>query len=112
MKIPEEFELLSLFESEPRFSDDLKEIPFFYNQARYILVNDSNQICQVDLAPAYDEMKISVSDNEREIVSLDFRNISSLTILDQKTSRFMITRQTAVTKIQLKPVFTIFHDEK
>lgn len=112
MKIPEEFELLSVFESEPQFVDDIKSVPFFYNLSKYKMVNANNQICQIELCPAYDEIKIIVSQNGLDIGHFEFKNIKSLSIIDEKTSRFMITQESAVTKIQLKPFFQIFHNEE
>ena len=112
MKIPEEFELLSLFESELQFTEDINSVPFFYNQSKYTLENDSNHICRIEICPADDEMKISVTHEKQQISYVEFKNIRTLSILDDKNSRFMITQETAVTKIQLKPCINIFHSEE
>ena len=112
MEIPEEFELLSIFESEPQFVDDIKSVPFYYNKTKYRMENVNNQICEIELCPAYDEFKITVSQNEVTIVYLELKNIKSLSIIDEKTSRFIITQESSVSKIQLKPIFQIFHTEE
>jgi hypothetical protein len=112
MKIPEEFELLSIFESEPQFDADIKTVPFSYNQVKYNMGNSSKQVFKIELSPAYNEFKISITQEDKDIGYFEFKNIQSLTILDEKTSRFMITQKSAVTKIQLKPQFQIFHNEE
>lgn len=112
MKIPEEYELMSVFESDPQYTDDIKQVPFYYNTAKYILENKNAQVCHIELDPAGGEMKIIITQDGKDICYFDFKNIESLTILDQKNSRFMITQETAVTKIQLKPLFQIFRNEE
>ncbi len=43
MKIPDEVELISLFESGPVLLDEV--VPFYYNQATYIFSNKNNEQC-------------------------------------------------------------------
>lgn len=54
---PDETELLSLFECEPRLYDtSSKDLPFYYNQATYQFSNGEEDFLIV-LSPSYGEVK-------------------------------------------------------
>ncbi|MCF2863748.1 hypothetical protein ABMY44_15550 [Pseudoalteromonas sp. Cnat2-41] len=48
---PEQYELLGFFESEPEFTDNIDEVPFYYNRMTYSTSRGSDAIyCVIELA--------------------------------------------------------------
>ena len=113
MNIPDDYELLSLFEAEPVYSDDISRIPPYYNTASYSFKNNNNQDITVTVSPADSEMKISVKQQDETVCYFSFRDLITLSILkdDKSESRIMLTKQNTVIKINFRPVFRIFLED-
>ncbi|BCZ47297.1 hypothetical protein psyc5s11_33640 [Clostridium gelidum] len=84
MSIPDELSLLSLFECEPKFSDN--NVPYFYNEATYEFSNYANERFVVSICPSYSDIKIQVysSDNNELLTLLEFKSIDKIEILSDK----------------------------
>ena len=113
MKIPEDYEILSLFGVEPVFSSDNAQVPYFYNQSTYTFSNYEKQQFIVSLNPAYNEVSITVDEDGVRISSLSFRNIQSLEILkdNENEARIMVSDDRFIIKLNFKPRFMIFIEE-
>ncbi|MEJ8305321.1 hypothetical protein [Saccharibacillus sacchari] len=79
--LPEEYELISLFESEPQLMDE--DIPWFYNTLTFKLQRESD-ILSCTISPAYQSFSIDLTINERKIYSLGFKDVKGLTIEKDK----------------------------
>lgn len=106
--MPEEFELLGLFETEP-ITLDASEVPFFYNKSTYKYINSETEEFTFSLLPSFDEIDFKVSKYNTEIANLKLYHIKSFDILsDTKIEkRIMLTSENYLIKIQLKPRFSI-----
>jgi sugar diacid utilization regulator len=84
---PDETDLLSLFECEPKLYDtSSKDLPFYYNQATYQFSNGEEDFLIV-LSPSYGEVKIQVTrrQSNRLVSLLDLKQVQKLKITaDQK----------------------------
>lgn len=113
MKIPDEISLISFFECEPQMLDE--EVMYYYNQATYEFKNNNGELFIVSISPADNEFKLQVLDTEsKNILSLiELSNVESIEILSDKKqdARFMITSESSVMKIDLKPRFRIFMNQ-
>jgi hypothetical protein len=106
---PEEYELISLFESEPELMDE--GIPWFYNTLSFKIQRESD-ILSCIISPAYRSFSIDLTINERTIYSLGFKDVEGLTIeKDKGVERFILEmngESTFVTMIiQTKPQIRI-----
>lgn len=106
---PEEYELISLFESEPQLMDE--DIPWFYNTLAFKIQRESD-ILSCMISPAYRSFSIDLTINERKIYSLGFRDVEGLTIeKDKDVERLIVemnNESTFVTLIiQIKPQIRI-----
>lgn len=114
MNIPEEYELLSIFESEPQYLEDPENIPFYYNRLKWEIENEMAEKVRFILLPAEDTVNITVCRKGKQIANLSFSSVRELKILsDSKTeSRIMVTIDNAVVKFDLKPEFSITYQEE
>lgn len=108
MKYPDEIDLISFFECEPKQLDG-DEIPFEYNESEYLYGNDDGQEITFKIQPSYSFVHIVVNKNNVKITDLKFNHISSTTILsdDVNEKRIMLTSNNFCTKIQIKPLFKL-----
>ncbi|RZT21420.1 hypothetical protein [Fictibacillus sp. BK138] len=93
---PDETDLLSLFECEPRLYDtSSKDLPFYYNQATYQFSNGEEDFLIV-LSPSYGEVKIQVicRKSNRLISLLDLKQVQKLEITadEKERSSMLLTR--------------------
>ncbi|MEW9670608.1 hypothetical protein [Ammoniphilus sp. 3BR4] len=116
---PEEHELLSLFECEPKLYDAYTEnLPFFYNQATYEFSNQTEHFI-VTLSPSYEEVRIQVSDaSSNELLTyLDLKRVDKFEIVADKKdhSSVLLTIQNDDTlqtlEIDFKPRFKLILKE-
>lgn len=113
MLIPEDYELLSLFECEPKMLDDNNNIPFYYNEATYNFSSCKEKF-HIVLSPACNEFYLSVSDldTNKQILSLTLNRVDKLEILSDKKdhSKIGLTVQhqdyIQFIEIEFKPRFT------
>ncbi len=112
MNIPSEIELISFFECEPEMLDKVQQVPFFYNQATYVIKNKYNEKFIFSVSPSYGIVKAQVFDENsgESIAELDFSNVASIEILedDKSKSKLLLKSKNLVVKIQMKPKFQIF----
>lgn len=110
MSIPDEFELLSLFECEPTLLD--RDVPFFYNKATYEFINSVNERFIVSICPSYSDIKIQVySANNNELLSVfDFIKVDAIFIISDKReeSKIEIRTEVGVVCINFKPRFKVY----
>lgn len=113
MDIPDEYELISIFESNPDFLDD-KNTPFYYNTLTYKFTNQNNEKFIITISPAYNEFEISVYKNNDLKSNLLLHDVKSLVILsDNKVeSKIMLTYEKSVFKILLKPEYKLFYNDE
>lgn len=78
---PEEYELISLFESEPELLD--RDIPWFYNTLRFNIQRESDHL-SCTISPAYRSFSIELTINERKVYSLGFSHVEGLNIEKDK----------------------------
>lgn len=113
--LPDEYELLALFECEPVLRDtQTKNLPFYYNQATYRFSNEEEAFLVI-LEPAYGEVKIQVNQKStnRLISRLDLKRVDSLEIKadSKKSSSILLTLGSDETfqtlEIQFKPNFKL-----
>ncbi|WP_324823049.1 hypothetical protein [Sinanaerobacter sp. ZZT-01] len=113
MKIPDEVELISFFESEPILLDEV--VPFYYNQATYIFSNKNNELFKVSISPSYREIKVEVCLSEgKELISfIEINNLESMEILVDKKeeSKIMMTSPSSIIKMNFKPKYKIFMNQ-
>lgn len=104
MKYPDEVDLMSFFECEPR-SLDSNDIPFFYKESTYQYVNEKNQSFTVKICPSYGGVKFFVKSDSLELSNIQLNSVSSLSILSDRKEekRLMITSENYIIKITLKP---------
>ncbi|PAE42783.1 hypothetical protein [Bacillus sp. 7884-1] len=83
---PDEIDLLSLFECEPKLLDtSSKDYPFYYNEATYQFSNGEEDFF-VMLSPSYGEVKIQVTkrSSNRLISLLDLKRVDKFEIIADK----------------------------
>jgi len=74
---PDEYELISLFESEPVLAD--ANVPWAYNHLRFTRTMGRDTLeCAIE--PGYERLKVQWRQNGREVLSLDLRCVSGLTV--------------------------------
>ena len=107
MNLPDEIELLSIFESEPKLSD--KAVPYFYNLVKYYFTNQSKQNVQVTLQPSCNEFSIQIIDSKTKIADLNFKTINTLSILadNEQEKKIMLIGDNLGVKITIQPQFKI-----
>lgn len=116
MLIPKEYELLTLFECEPKIFDD--DIPFYYNTATYTFSSSVEEF-HIVIGPACNEFHLSVIDldSNKQIFSLTLNSVYKLEILSDKKdhSRIGLTVQhqdySQFIEIEFKPRFTFILKE-
>jgi hypothetical protein len=117
MQIPDEIELLSLFECEPTLLDIPKHIPFYYNEATYKFDNKTEKFI-VKLSPASHQIEITVYDLQSDVIitRLDLNNVEKIEILSDKKIQSTIIRLTLkwdhVLLIDFKPRFKLIMREQ
>lgn len=72
---PEDFELLSIFESEPEVLD--VDAPWFYNTLTYRGERDGLKY-MIKLSPAYGELEVRIGDSTHLITHLSITSVSAL----------------------------------
>ncbi|MET1171164.1 hypothetical protein [Paenibacillus amylolyticus] len=83
---PEDHELVSLFESEPRVLDN--EVPWYYNTLFFSLVRNNDHIeCKIE--PAYSTMSFRLMIENRLIYDLHFENIEGMEIEKCKDKEYL-----------------------
>ncbi|EYE87192.1 hypothetical protein Q428_14665 [Fervidicella metallireducens AeB] len=113
MKIPELWELISLFESEPKYAyKEDKHIPWFYNTLEFVLTR-GNDIVHFIISPAEGIIDFKWYLNKRLLVHLKFESIEELKI--EKTSskeilHIVFSNDIGCEKIliELKPVVYLY----
>ncbi|WP_050616172.1 hypothetical protein [Bacillus testis] len=119
-EFPEEYDLLSLFESEPTFLDTpSNNFLFYYNEATYQFSNGEEDFI-VKLCPSYGDVSIQVNQriSRRLISHLDFKRINKFEITADKkdTSSILLTildedfKQ--IIEIDFKPIFKLIFSEE
>ncbi|KRE29647.1 hypothetical protein [Paenibacillus sp. Soil522] len=89
MQIPDEFELLSIFECEPELLDaEIKNLPFIYNQATYRFSN-KNEKFVVTISPSTGQVKVKAEDlRSDEVISyFDLQRVDRLEIVADKQDK-------------------------
>jgi hypothetical protein len=87
LSLPEEFELISFFESEPKLADP--KIPWVYNNLKFETQRGSDRLlCEIE--PAYGEMKIHWERDGVMLANLELNNLSALTVHIAKGNEYMI----------------------
>jgi hypothetical protein len=112
---PEDYELISIFETEPKLLDD--EIPWFYNTLIFKLQRNDDVLSFI-LSPAYRTISIGLTLSERKIYDLGFENVKGIHIEKNKEIEGLIIEMDDGSAfntlfIQTKPSITIVttHDK-
>ena len=78
--------------------------------AQFRIQDNEAKIIRIDIDPSIDKVSIIVKNiNSDEIANYIFRNLSEFAILSTKStcSRFMLTKQNSIIKVEIKPIFKI-----
>lgn len=109
MKIPEEYELVSVFECLPTLLDD--DVLYYYNVATFEFENANNEVFKVRIAPAYGDFRMEVTrqNSPEPIAEFDFSGMSELEILEDSkdTTKIGIASDTLYITVQMKPRFFV-----
>lgn len=112
-EFPNEIELLSLFECEPKLLDtSSKDYPFYYNEAIYRFSNGEADFV-VTLSPSYGEVKIQVTrrDSNKLLSLIDLKRVKRFEITADKKDHSsvlltVINEETQqIIEIDFKPYF-------
>lgn len=78
---PDELAFTSLFSVEPTLLDKNEELPFYYNESRFIFENDCEAF-DVRVSPGYGEFSVLVTEKEtgRFIAHHDYLSVEKLEI--------------------------------
>jgi hypothetical protein len=104
-QFPEEYELLSFFESEPEILD--RDVPWFYNRLMFKnTFGDATIRCEIE--PAYGQIDLFVHIQNISVATLHLEWIQSLQIKSDKNVETMIAKfkdETGILdfELQLKP---------
>lgn len=103
---------MSVFEAEPIMLDS--DVPFYYNKSTYKYINSEKEEFTFSMSPSYHEIYIKVEKDNLEIANLSLQNINTFNILsDNKLEkRIMLSGQSYLLKIQLKPKFSLQFKEE
>lgn len=111
MKIPDEFELISLFECEPDMLDKNPDIPFHYNRSKYEFQNLVQESFRVTIDPGWGDFWMEAFHKPtNELISrLEFKRIDSLDILmdTKERAQIQLSGSNLKVKISFKPRFGI-----
>jgi hypothetical protein len=107
MTLPDEVELMSLFESEPILSS--KNVPYFYNTVKYSFLNKGKQSITITLEPANNEFSITVIDSGNTLANLQLKPIDTFTILtdNRNEKKIMLIGESFGIKLKIQPQFQI-----
>lgn len=87
MKVfPEDHELVSLFESEPRVLDN--EAPWYYNTLFFSLIRNNDHL-ECIIEPAYSRISFRLMIENRLIYDLHFDNIEGIELEKCKDKEFL-----------------------
>jgi hypothetical protein len=118
MEIPEELDLISVFESIPKRKD---ETDTFYNETSTFVLENEKELYEITLSPFYNEFTLSVKDREtKEIVSyLELMSVKKIEIVEDKKNHSKIRlfhgesdRYENIIEITLKPNFKLIFREQ
>jgi len=118
MQLPEEFDLISVFESIPKRKDETE--PFYYDTSTFILENDK-ELLEITISPFYSEFTLIVKEKEtrRTISSLELLSVRKLEIVEDTKYRAKIRlfhgesdRYENVIELTIKPSFQIIFREQ
>ena len=112
---PENWELIEFFESEPLLLDPAPAAGWFYNRLTFETVRGEDAVrCEIE--PGYRTLQFVWSRAGRELVSLDMRAISGLSIEkhgDKEILAAMFQEDFLLPlRIQLKPTVHVFWGTK
>jgi hypothetical protein len=82
MKLPEPYELIELFESEPEVLD--KDVDGWYHNTITFTVNRDGDEIVCTISPAYSDLRIKWLQKKRDIVNLEINNIESLSVIREE----------------------------
>lgn len=113
MKTPELWELISLFECEPKYiyGED-KRIPWFYNTLEFVLIRGCDKACFI-ISPAEKIIDFRWYSCERQLMHLNLECVEEIKV--EKTNgkeilHIIFNKDTEVEKlfIELKPVIYLY----
>ena len=88
---PEQYELLGFFESEPEFTDNIDEVPWFYNRMTYCTTRNSDVIhCVVELASGM--LNLVWEKSGTLVSSLNLEGITSLALINKNGEEKLIAK--------------------
>jgi hypothetical protein len=111
---PEQFELISFFESEPVLCDT--HVGWFYNQLKFVTVRDRDRI-ECEIEPANLILKVRWYKNESQLLDLTLEGVTGLEIQTSGGKEFMRAKLSETSGmgsliVQLKPTIQIFMEVK
>ena len=102
---PDQYELISLFESEPVLAD--AKVPWSYNRLRFTrTIGDSTVECIIE--PGYETMKFRWVQGDTKVLDLDLHAVSGITVeceggREALVAHFREGRGVSPVRIQLAP---------
>lgn len=113
MEIPEDYELMSIFQTIPTTDDG--DLVFYYRKSVYKFEVGNYQYV-LEITPSVDELKLIVCDNDSKqtIVKLILNNVTKISIIEDSKNYSIIeflygeTEETYLkVKLQMRPFFSI-----
>jgi hypothetical protein len=106
---PEDFELLSIFESEPEVLDE--DVPWFYNTLTFRGERDGLRY-MIKICPAYGDLDVWIGDPNQPITHLSITDVSALTLQDGVGDAVLMASFSSdsgrgILKIRLRPALSI-----
>ena len=88
---PEQYELLEFFESEPEFTDNIDEVPRFYNRMTYHTTRGADVIyCVIELASGL--LNLIWEKGGTLVSSLNLEEITSLAVISKNGEEKLIAK--------------------
>jgi len=106
---PEDFELLSIFESEPEILD--ADAPWFYNTLTFRGDRDGLNY-MIKISPAYGDLEVRIGDSTHTITQLSITSVSNLRIHEGHGEAVLMASFSSdsgrgILKIRLRPHLSI-----
>ena len=88
-EIPEEFELMSFFENEPKKQDI--DVPFYYNLLKYVVTSENERI-EVNISPSFGDIEIFWEQNNNLKFNWRLYDICSLKIEKKDKQEYLVIK--------------------
>ncbi len=115
ISFPEEFELMSLFESEPELLDG-SDKPWIYNEVKFTAIRGDDKIV-VQIYASFGQLSISWEKNGNQQLRIKLIELDKITVEKQYRDEFLTAVGTyadksVLLKLRLKPSISVEFEEQ